>query len=50
MSDTTTARDATAGDPVDVRIDADRPADALTPPYADDFDITDLQQWIDLCA
>ena len=51
MSDTITALDdATAGDPRDARLDADLPLDERTPPHAEDFDITDLEKWIDLCA
>ena len=50
MSDTITLRDSTAGDPRDACLDAGRLDADLTPPYAGDLDITDLQQWIDLCA
>jgi hypothetical protein len=56
MSDTTATLDATAGEPAasaagwDPCLDDDRRDDDLTPPHAGDLDITDLQQWIDLCA
>jgi hypothetical protein len=49
MSDATITRDATAGEPRDTFPD-DLRDDDLAPPHADDFDITDLQHWIDLCA
>jgi hypothetical protein len=47
MSDMTHPREESAPD--DIQLDADFPFDEHTP-HATDFDITDVQQWLDLCA
>lgn len=48
MSDTLSPRQERT--PNEAHLDADQPINDCTPPHADDFNITDPQQWLDLCA